>query len=138
MLMAITHIDDVSTICKLDAIDLLVVNPAKAYHVIGVVSGVRVKFMLDTGVSVSLLSRDAWEQVSKGVSINASTLEPWTGPQLTGVEGSPIIIHGAAAIEITLAGEVLSADILVASGLSTQAILDLDFLQSAKCVINTE
>ena len=57
---------------------------------------------------------------------------------MTGVEGSPIIIHGAAAIEITLAGEVLRADILVASGLSTQAILGLDFLQSAKCVINTE
>jgi len=73
-----------------------VVNPAKAYHVIGVVSGVEVRFMLDTGASVSLLSRDTWEQVSE-VKSKAQT---WTGPQLTGVEGSPILIHGVATIDI--------------------------------------
>jgi len=62
---------------------------------------------------------DIWEQISKGNNSHANTLEPWTGPQLTSIEG-PIIIHGAAAIDITLAGEVLRADILVASELSTQ------------------
>ena len=112
------------------------VNPAKAHHVFGDVSGVQVRFVLDTGASVSLLSRDVWEQISN--KTQANTLEPWTGPQLTGVEGSPIVIHGVTAIDITIAGEVLRADILVASGLSTQAILGLDFLQGVKCVINTD
>ena len=117
-------------------IDLLAVNPAKAYHVFGDVSGVQVRFILDTGVSVSLLSSDVWEQISN--KTQANTLEPWTGPQLTGVEGSPIVIHGVIAIDITIAGEVLRADILVASIISAQAILGLDILQDVKCVINTD
>ena len=69
----------------------------------------------------------------KGNNSHVNTLKPWTGPQLTGVEGSPITIYGAAAIDITLADEVFRGDILVACGLSTQAILGLDFLQSVKC-----
>jgi len=88
--------------CNNDTINLLAVNPAKAYHVIGVVSGVEVRFMLDTGASVSLLSRDTWEQVSKGTEIKSKALETWTSPQLTGVEGSPILIHGVTTIDITL------------------------------------
>jgi len=54
--------------------------------------------------------------------VKAKALEIWTGPQLTGVEGRPILIQGVATIDITLADEVFSADFLVASGLSTQAI----------------
>ena len=117
--------------CNNDTIDLLAVNPTEAYPVIRVVSGIKVRFMLDTGASVSLLSGDMWEQVSKGANVKATALEPWTGPRLTGVEGSPIVIHGVASIDITLAGEIFSADILVASGLSTQAILGLDFYRES-------
>ena len=70
--------------------------------------------------------------------MKAKAFEILTGPQLTGVENSPILIQRVATIDMTLAGEVFSADFLVASGFITQAILGLDFLQETKCVINTE
>ena len=47
-----------STVCNNDVINLLAVNPAKAYHIVGIVSEVRVSFMLDTGASVSLLNNE--------------------------------------------------------------------------------
>jgi len=45
------------SVCNADGVrvDLLAVNPASAYHVLGSVSGVSVCFMLDTGASVSLV-----------------------------------------------------------------------------------
>jgi len=45
-------------------VDLLTVNPASAYHVLGSVSGVSVCFMLDTGALVSLVRDDIWRKVS--------------------------------------------------------------------------
>ena len=50
--------------CYNDIIILLAVNPTQAYHVVYIVSGNSVSFMLDTLASVSLLSSEAWEQVS--------------------------------------------------------------------------
>jgi len=55
------------------------------------------------------VSRDAWEQISRGNNTHANTLEPWNGPELTGIEGIRDAIN--AAIAITLAGEVHRADI---------------------------
>jgi len=35
---------------------LFAVNPASAYHVVGSINGISIKFMLDTGASVSLIN----------------------------------------------------------------------------------
>ena len=127
-----------STVCNNDVINLLAVNPAKAYHIVGIVSKVRVSFMLDTGASVSLLNNETWKQLSVNNSGEATALQPWGGSQLVGVEGSPIVVQGVATIDIILPGQVVSTDILVARGLNMQAILGLDFLEKHQCVINTE
>ena len=59
------------------------------------------------------MSKDTWEQISRGNYMHANTLEPWNGPELTGVEGIRDAINAAinVAIAITLAGEVHRADI---------------------------
>ena len=41
-----------------DEIVLWAVDPAQAYHVTGYINGVAIKFMVDTGESVSLLHAD--------------------------------------------------------------------------------
>ena len=49
----------------------------------GLVAGVQISFMLDTGASVSLLRADVWEQISSD-----QALLQWNGSRLVGVEGS--------------------------------------------------
>lgn len=44
---------------------LLAVNPIATYHVVGSVNGVNIKFMLDTGVSVSLISKHTWDKLAE-------------------------------------------------------------------------
>jgi len=45
-----------------ETVKLLSVNPVGAYHVDGLVSGINVSFMLDTGASVSLLRANVWKK----------------------------------------------------------------------------
>jgi len=54
-------------------------------------------------------------------------LEAWT-KNLFGVEGSLLSVLGAATLDITLAGTVVSRDFLVAKVLSAEDIMGLDFL----------
>ena len=53
LLCDITH---VST--DINELMLLAVNPASAYHVVGSINGISIKFMLDTGAAVSLINED--------------------------------------------------------------------------------
>ena len=114
-------------------VKLLSVNPAGAYHVDGLVAGVKISFMLDTGASVSLLRADVWEKISAD-----RALVQWNGSRLVGVEGSSIEVLGVATCIISLAGITVKGDFLVARTLSTEAILGLDFLEEHGCVINTQ
>ena len=43
---------------------LLAVNPASAYHVVGSIDGMSIKFMLDTGAAVSLINEDTWNNLT--------------------------------------------------------------------------
>jgi len=92
--------------------------------VLGVVKGVSVPFMLDTGAAVNLLRADIWEKVSNG-----ETLLDWNASKLIGVEGSSIKILGVATMTIALAGAVIKGDFLIAKALTTQTILGFDFLK---------
>ena len=110
---------------------LLAVNPVCAYHVVGSIYGVQVCFMLDTGVAVSLLPKDVWDKTGRG-----HQLTPWTGPRLVGVEGTPLEVHGAATMEITLAAKSFQVDFVVVAVLRTQSILGLDFMENNHCIVN--
>ena len=109
---------------------LFAVNPTSAYHGTGYVNNVRVNFMLDTGAPVSLVRKDVFDQAQ-------AELVPWAGGGLVGVEGTPLVIHGMAAVEIGLLGKLLPTEVVVASSLKAQAILGVDFLERNGCVINT-
>ena len=62
---------------------LLAVNPATVYHVVGSVRGKDVRFMLDTGAAMSLISDQTWHSIDNG----ETTLTSWDGHKLVGVEG---------------------------------------------------
>ena len=95
---------------------LLVVNPVCAYHVAHIWGDVR--FMLDMGAAVSLLRKNAWDNVG-----SEHQLIPWTGPRLVGVQGTPLEVHGVATLEILLAGKAFLVDFVVVAVPRTQSIL---------------
>ena len=114
---------------------LLAVNPATAYHVVGSVRGRDVRFMLDTGAAISLISDQTWHSINSG----KTSLANWDGHKLVGIEGSAIPILGVAQnLSINFAGIEVSGGFIVASALNSEAILGLDFLERNQCCINTE
>ena len=52
-----------------------------------------------------------------------------------GIEGTPLRVRGVAEVELVLAGEVFHCPVLVASALTSEAILGLDFLEANKCLL---
>ena len=115
-----------------DEIVLRAVDPAQAYHVAGYINGVAINFMVDTGASVSLLHADIWRRLTADCNL---VLEAWHR-KLIGVEGSPLSVLGTANLGVGLGGITVQSDFLVAAGLSSDAIIGLDFLEKHEAVIN--
>ena len=63
----------------------LAVNPASAYHIVGTINGISIKFMLDTGAAVSLINEDTWNKLA---NLTVKPLSKWGGCHLVGVEGT--------------------------------------------------
>ena len=91
-----------------------------------------VSLLLDTGAAVSLLRKDKWDLIASP----DTPLNPWNGPRLTGVEGSPLIVFGCSPIWIRLSGEVFQWTMLIVDQLTTEGILGLDFLEANSCSVN--
>jgi len=79
-----------------------------------------------------LLDRTMW---TDKVNTAGQVLTPWTGPPLVGVEGTRLDTWGTSTAEITFAGETFRFPVLVASSLTTDAILGMDFLDDNKCTL---
>ena len=112
-----------------DEIVLQAVDPAQAYHVAGYINGVAINFMVDTEASVSLLHAG---RLTADCNL---VLEAWHR-KLIGVEGSPLSVLGTANLGVGLGGITVQSDFLVAAGLSSDAIIGLDFLEKHEAVIN--
>lgn len=52
-----------------------------------------------------------------------------------GVEGTRLEMWGTSTAEITFAGETFRFPVLVSSSLTTDAILDMDFLEDNNCTL---
>ena len=91
-----------------------------------------VSLLLDTGAAVSLLRKDKWDLIASP----DLPLNPWNGPRLTGVEGSPLNVFGCSPIWIRLSGEVFQWTMLIVDQLTTEGILGLDFLEANSCSVN--
>ena len=54
-------------------------------------------------------------------------LKPWTGKPSVGVAGSPLEVSGTAFVDIEIAGEHFTTQVVMASALTIEAILGGDF-----------
>jgi len=107
-------------------------NTPTALTIQGTVFKTPATFLLDTGASVSLLRHDVWQQANTA----EQSLRPWIGNSLVGVDGTPLTLHGCADITIHLSNIPFTTTIVIADGLTTEAILGLDFLQTNRCVLD--
>ena len=102
-----------------------------AYRVNGRVNGGQASFVVDTGAAITLLDKTLWDKVNTAGQV----LTTWTGPPLVGVEGTRLETWGASTAEISFAGETFRFPVLVASSLTADAILGLDFLDKNRCTL---
>ena len=103
-----------------------------SYRINGRVSGVQASFVVDTGAAVTLLDKTLWDKVNNA----GQALSTWTGPPLVGVEGTRLETWGTTTIEITFSGETFKFPVLVASSLTADAILGMDFLDDNECMLD--
>ena len=87
--------------------------------------------MIDTGAAVTLLDKTLWDKVNT----TGQVLSTWTGPPLVGVECTRLETWGTTTAEITFAGETFQFPVLVASSLTADAILGMDFLDANQCTL---
>ena len=102
-----------------------------SYRINGRVNGVQASFVVDTGAAVTLLDKTLWDKVNNA----GQALSTWTGLPLVGVESTRLETWGTATIEITFSGETFKFPVLVASSLTADAILGMDFLDENECTL---
>ena len=107
-----------------------------SYRLKGYIASIPVQFVVDTGASVSLLSTDIWHRVSANKHME---LKEWGGcNRLVGVNGSPLHVQGIVLVHLSLSKNVVFENkFLVVEGMTVEAILGLDFLETFKCMIDS-
>ena len=106
--------------------------PHESFCLYGFVNGVRVRFMVDTGASVSLLHSDVWHRISA----SHAALQPWSGPRLVGVDGSELRVCGYVKLALKIGTASVSTPVVVVDTLTAEGILGMDFLRHHQCNIN--
>lgn len=107
-----------------------------SYRLKGYIASIPIQFVVDTGASVSLLSTDVWHRVSANKHME---LKEWGGSnRLVGVNGSPLHVQGIVLVHLSLSKNVVFENkFLVVEGMTVEAILGLDFLETFKCMIDS-
>ena len=62
-------------------------------------------------------------------------LRPSDGSPLVGVAGNPLEVWSSVIVEVEIAGETFHTRMVVASALTAEAILGVDFLESHNCTL---
>lgn len=99
------------------------------YVLQGLVNGVAIDVLVDTGAAATVLSRDAWGKVCTGGKLSS------TKRKLVGIQGTPLQLHGESNLELTLGGHVFPTEVTVADSLTTDLILGRHFLKAQRCTI---
>ena len=100
----------------------------------GTIASTPIKFLVDTGAAVSLLSSKIWREIENTrVPI---VMQPWPGEKLVGVNGTPLSVRGCIHAPLCIGGTQFDGSFVIASDLWVEAIVGLDSIRAHKCVID--
>ena len=114
------------------ALPFFSVSPATTYRVAGTLNSTPASFIVDTGAAVTLISRELWEKAKSP----RAELEPWTGVELVGANGTPMTVCRSAAVALNLPEVSFPIQVVVVEHLTAEAILGMDFLTTNHCTIH--
>ena len=101
-------------------------------HTVAVqVNGATSSLLVDTGSAISLIRQDLWKKCRR----EHDKLEPWT-QRLVSVDGSPVSVLGCSQMRITIGSDTFHHTVLVVDTLTTEGILELDFLKKYRCSVD--
>ena len=90
----------------------------------GTIASTTIKFLVDTGAAVSLLSSKIWREIENTrVPI---VMQPWLGEKLVGVNGTPLSVRGCIHAPLCIGGTQFNGSFVIASDLWVEAIVGLD------------
>lgn len=87
-------------------------------------------FILGMGTTINLLCKDLWDKLPP----SKKELELWEGCPWVGVA---VQVCGSTVVEITNTVENFHNRVVMATALTAEAILELDFLKSNNCTLET-
>ena len=100
------------------------VVPGHSYYLHAEINDRRVSFLVDTGSAFTILRRDTWEKASP----EDKKLD-YCGKSFVSVDGSHLAVHGSCVVPVSM----FNQRVYVMSGITTEALLGLDFLESHQC-----
>lgn len=106
-------------------------SQSSTYNIQAQVGQKFVSLIVDTGAAVTLIRSDVWGQGPK------CKLSPWTGGKLVGANGTELHVLGKKETQLTLQGRQFPVSIVIVESLTSEGILDLDFLERHHCIINS-
>ena len=118
-------------------VKLYSISPVGGYKLPCRIGGVDLEFLLDTGVAVTLLRKEAWEKIANNFH-KTPGLRPNPRLALVGADGSSLKTHGMVSLTMWLKEREIAVDVAIVSPLTTEGILGLDFLKAQRASINLE
>ncbi len=106
-----------------------------AVYVDGKVNGVATPMLVDTGSAVTIIHRNLWDRVKKGMYGGADTLTQPSAP-VVAANGQPLQALGTSNVKISLAGREMAQTVLVTEDISHDCLLEADFLASHGSIID--
>ena len=98
------------------------------------INGVCVRFLIDTGASVSVISRDIFDRIKDSASFQSLPVE--RGFKLRAASGHNISIIGMYQFFLTLLGRSIQRPLYVVEGItSSTAIFGIDFIREQQLVV---
>ena len=98
----------------------------------GLVNGISTCILVYTGAATLVLNKDLWDK-AKG---RGPDLRSVAGRKLVGVQGKPLNLYGSAPVQVQLATEGFSIEVMVVETPTADLILGRDFLRNQECATN--
>ena len=112
-------------------IPTLSVTSGKDCVIESLVNNVPVSILIDMGAATSVLNKASWDR-AKGSRSNLIGVD---GRKLVGVQGKPLKLYGSTCVQVQLAAEKFSVEVIIAETPTADLIIGRDFLRRQECTI---